>query len=111
MPRWLRQTDTLVMMTLAVGVFVFRFGNETWAAVTPHLVQVHNTLSAQFDRVTTSLASIPGSVETEVISVETPVISATAGISSDSAIIAARSEPIMVLGPSCGFPHAGGCRY
>ncbi len=111
MARWLRQTDTLVIITLAIGVFLFRFGAETWAAVTPTLVRVQNTLSAQVDRVTTSLASIPVSVETDDIPVTTPVSTSPGGAALALPFIAPGSQTRIVVEPSCGFRDGAACHY
>jgi len=97
MGRWMKQTDTLIIAALLVGLFVFRFGDESWAAVAPHVRRAQNTLSAQFDRVTTSS-------HTSATPTEAPNdVTATLPVNNSQTV---PTTPVgfqtrVVIGPSC----------
>ncbi len=108
MGRWLRQTDTLIIAALFVGLFLFRFGDEAWAAVSPHLTYAQNTLTAQFERITTSLTSVDTPVEApDVINVTSPV-----SHSPTTPVFTPGPRPTrIVVGPSCPGGHPHSCQY
>ena len=109
MRRWLRQTDTLIFMTLAVGLFLFRFGDETWAAVSLHLVRAQNAVAAQFDKVTTSITS-NATLEDDT----SEVVTGTPTIGGPRFPAGFQPGPIqthIIIGPSCPSGSPYGCHH
>ena len=112
MRRWLRHSDPLIIATLAIGVFLFRYGSETWANVAPQLNRAQNFLSAQFDRLSTATTELPATPEQEpTVAIETPAEASPTA--SDIGV-----EPVffpghgwIVVSPGCPGEIRYGCHY
>lgn len=108
MGRWLKQTDTLIMMTLLLGLFLFRFGDAAWAALSPQLVWVQSTLSDQLDRMTISLVSQPEAIQAADSPVDQPHVTSPVGATSPVSSPAHCPHKRITIRPSCGFGHGYG---
>lgn len=111
MGRWFRQTDTMIIMMLALGLFLFRFGNETWAAVSPRLLQAKDSFSAQYDRLTTALTTQADSAQTDEGPGTQPSVTPPVSTLTSTRFSGTRPQAYFVVSPGCELGQRYGCHY
>lgn len=80
MKRWWKHTDLCVIAALIVGIFAFRHGEETLAAVTPRLTAIRNAVIVKLDKLTAKLTVDPGDAAPSAITSADGVGSAQEGL-------------------------------